>query len=215
MQVKDHYKTLGIAPQATLQEIKAAYRRLAHQYHPDKNAGDRYAAHYFHEIREAYEILSDQERRAVYNDERWLAGYARQQKPVSVTPAGIYNECVKLANHVSSMDTYRMSQTALHEYTLLLLSDAHLAILNRATDMELNRKILRIMLQTLKGMEYRYFQDISGRLTVLAGSDQNLQEQIGQELHRKANEKRWVIIKPWVILLTALLLCIFMFLYMR
>ncbi len=215
MQIKDHYKTLGITPQATLQEIKTAYRRLAHQYHPDKNTGDQYATHYFHDIREAYEILSHPKRRVVYDEERWLSGYAQKQKPVVITPAWIYNECLKLAHHMSAVDTYRMSQAALYEYTLLLLSDTHLAILNKVADKEINKQILREMLRALNGMQYRYFHDISGRLTMLAGDNTILLLQIDRELARKAREMQWQRIKPWMILMVALLLCVFMFLYIR
>ncbi|MEI9910706.1 MAG: DnaJ domain-containing protein [Bacteroidota bacterium] len=59
MQGKDYYKILELPPSATLQEIKTAYRRLAHQYHPDKNDNDLYAAAQFEMVKEAYEVLSD------------------------------------------------------------------------------------------------------------------------------------------------------------
>ncbi len=215
MQIKDHYKTLGIAPQATQQEIKAAYRRLVHRYHPDKNTGDRYTTHYFHEIHEAYEVLSHPRLRTAYDKERSLSGYTRGPDSRAVTPTYIYNECLKLTQRVYTTDTYRISQTTVYEYSLLLLSDTHLAILHREADPELNRQIVRIMLQVLKRMEYFYFKDIHERLLALAGSDEDLLFQLNRELQRKVMEMRWQRIKPWVILLTALLLCIFMFQYIR
>lgn len=61
---KDYYKILGISRNASKEEIKRAYRRLAHQYHPDKRDGDEKK---FKEINEAYQILSDDGKRQQYD----------------------------------------------------------------------------------------------------------------------------------------------------
>lgn len=61
---KDYYNVLGVTQTATQDEIKRAYRRLAHKYHPDKDGGDEER---FKEIAEAYQILSDQEKRSQYD----------------------------------------------------------------------------------------------------------------------------------------------------
>jgi molecular chaperone DnaJ len=63
MKNTDPYKTLGVSKTATQDEIKKAYKRLAKQYHPDRNAGDKKAENRFKEISEAYQVLSDPEKR--------------------------------------------------------------------------------------------------------------------------------------------------------
>src|SRR6059036_114172 len=63
----DFYIILGIARDATVGDIKRAYRRLARKYHPDINPGDRMAAAHFRQIAEAYETLSDPDRRQRYD----------------------------------------------------------------------------------------------------------------------------------------------------
>lgn len=75
---KDYYKILGISKTAEEKEIKQAYRKLARKYHPDVNPGDKQAEERFKEISEAYEVLSDQEKRAKYDQfgEQWQ--YAQQ-----------------------------------------------------------------------------------------------------------------------------------------
>jgi curved DNA-binding protein len=67
MQYKDYYKILGVSRQASQEEIKKAYRKLAIQYHPDKNPGDKSVEERFKEINEAYEVLKDPEKRAKYD----------------------------------------------------------------------------------------------------------------------------------------------------
>lgn len=62
--MKDYYKILGVSKNATQEEIKKAYRKLAHQYHPDKKGGDETK---FKEINEAYQILSDNDKRSRYD----------------------------------------------------------------------------------------------------------------------------------------------------
>lgn len=67
--MQDHYEKLGLSPSATAELIKAAYRKKATQYHPDKNQAPE-AALRFREVQEAYEVLSDAERRKVFDDYR-------------------------------------------------------------------------------------------------------------------------------------------------
>src|ERR671912_873113 len=65
--VRDPYKTLGVDKKASDDEIKKAYRKLARQYHPDTNHGDKAAEERFKEVQSAYAILSDPDKRKQYD----------------------------------------------------------------------------------------------------------------------------------------------------
>ena len=67
MSKRDFYDVLGVTRSATLQDIKAAYRKLALQYHPDRNPGNKESEEKFKEAAEAYEILSDEQKRKAYD----------------------------------------------------------------------------------------------------------------------------------------------------
>jgi curved DNA-binding protein len=67
MEYKDYYQILGVPRNASASEIKGAYRKLAMQYHPDRNPGDKQAEERFKEMNEAYQVLSDQQKRARYD----------------------------------------------------------------------------------------------------------------------------------------------------
>jgi molecular chaperone DnaJ len=61
---RDHYEVLGVDRSAGEQEIKKAYRKLARQYHPDVNQGDKGAEEKFKEVTDAYDVLNDPGKRA-------------------------------------------------------------------------------------------------------------------------------------------------------
>ena len=64
---RDYYEVLGVEKNATADQIKKAYRKLAIKYHPDENPGDKDAEEKFKEAAEAYEVLSNDEKRAKYD----------------------------------------------------------------------------------------------------------------------------------------------------
>ena len=78
MAKRDYYEVLGVSRDATVDEIKKSYRKLAMQYHPDKNPGNKEAEEKFKEIAEAYAILSDPQKREKYNRFGHAAGHVSE-----------------------------------------------------------------------------------------------------------------------------------------
>ena len=87
MEYKDYYQTLGVGKTADADDIKKAYRKLAKEYHPDRNPGNKASEEKFKEINEAYEVLSDPQKRSRY-DQLGSSYYQWQQQGGS---PGSYN----------------------------------------------------------------------------------------------------------------------------
>ncbi len=78
MEYKDYYKILGVDRKASQDEIKSVYRKLAMKYHPDRNPDDKAAEEKFKEVNEAYQVLSDSEKRSHYD--RFGSSYSQWQQ---------------------------------------------------------------------------------------------------------------------------------------
>ena len=113
MEYKDYYKILGVKKDASADEIKKAYRKLAVKYHPDKNPGDPIAEAAFKEIAEAYDILSDTKKREDYHYKRFYTYTYKYAAAPQVTPQSILDDAIKLQKLVERADPFRMNRDAL------------------------------------------------------------------------------------------------------
>ncbi|HNV00362.1 MAG TPA: DnaJ domain-containing protein, partial [Verrucomicrobiota bacterium] len=79
MAKRDYYEVLGVERAVTEEDLKKAYRKLALKYHPDRNPGDKVAEERFKELGEAYDVLSDPQKRAAYDQYGHAAFDPRQR----------------------------------------------------------------------------------------------------------------------------------------
>lgn len=215
-QLKDYYKILEIPPNATPDEVKKAYRALAFKYHPDTNTENAFAASYFIEIQEAYSVLSHEHKRRVYDEERWLSGMSNRARDTQViTPAWIWQESKKLRQHMATVDTYRMSHSALNDYVFLLLSNNHMAVLQEANDTHTNQLIVQELLLSTRHLKYLYMLPVSNRLAQLVPADTVLLQAIHKQQQRSYYKAQWEKYLPLLILLVTTMLCVIMYFYSR
>jgi len=212
--MKDHYKTLGVQPSASTQEIKKAYRSLAFKYHPDKNPENTLAEAYFKEVQEAYSVLSNTYKRELYDDERWLSGIgSRKQYTQVINAAWLIAVCKELNDSLATMDTHRMSQRALQTYILLILTDAHLGILLKEADKSANETIIKYILKASHKLEVKYLEDIEERLIILANKDAAMLEAIDDHMEERIRKARLEKMLPYIVILLTIALCLFMYMY--
>jgi molecular chaperone DnaJ len=214
MQLKDYYKTLGVKPSASLQEIKRAYRALAVKYHPDKNPDNSMSEAQFKEIGEAWHTLSDLQKRAKYDDERWLSGMGRKTRyDEAITPQWILNICIELHTSLASMDTYRMSQEALQSYILLILAESNIAILRQDADAATISNIISELIKASTRLESIYMDEVLSQLELLAADDPKDTETIAHYAIARKQQRRKDRAFPYIVVIITIALCIFMYFY--
>jgi hypothetical protein len=210
--VKDHYRTLGIHPKATAEEIKTAYRALARTHHPDAARDNPFAAARFREIAEAYAVLSQAARRRRYDEERWLSGMFTHDRRGPVTPDTLLRDAHKLATHLRTVDRAHMNHTALRNLILFLLSDEHLSVLHAAHDGRRNAALGEALLESAALLRPSLFADVAVRLALINPTDEVMLRRIhttGRERQHQAWWERWT---PLFIILGVALLCVLMML---
>ena len=201
-------------PSASLQEIKKAYRALAFKYHPDKNPGDALAEAQFKECQEAYATLSVSRKRAAYDDERWLMGMgSKTQYQEAVTPAWLLKICIDLNASLATMDTHRISHGALQAYILLILEDAHLAVILKEGDELITNEIIKEILKATKKLDAKYLSEIERKLLVLAAGNNESLQAIYKYTQQRQQQEQYAKLFPYIIMAITLALCYFMYLY--
>jgi curved DNA-binding protein CbpA len=215
-QLKDYYRALEVSPTSTIEEIKKAYRRLAFRYHPDTNPDSKYSTARFNEIQEAYVVLSSKEKRRRYDEERWLAGMGnRSKEQANITPDWILREAQKLNKHMAVIDTYRMSHSALHQYILLLLSNEHLAILEKESTKEINKQIVQTLLTATSKLKYIYMADVANVLKAIPGIDGELLKETDEQVRLSKKLEKNSNMFPLLLVAIAVVLVIIMYFWSK
>jgi len=195
--------------------IKKAFRRLAHEYHPDKNPGNEFSAAQFRELKEAYHILGSQERKAQYDQERWLSGKFKKNSALSITPDYLLKEVQKLNSHLSKVDVYRMNRQLLHEYLLLLLQDNYIGILQLKADRDLIITLIEEIIRASAHLPFYYSGEILRKLQLLLPTHDPGQVIILTALKKKKNADHLQRAFPWIVALVAVLTCIAMYFFAK
>lgn len=213
MQQKNYYELLGIAPGASFAEIKAAYRRLALQYHPDKNAGNALAEQAFKEINEAYTVLSDERKRAVYHRKYTGSFYTGVKKDaVPATAQSIYEKLCALHKKFEHADPYRMDKDALMHQLEQLFSTYHLAVLKRENNLSLNNAIVDKTLALLGLLQAGQQKKI---LEMLNDTQHSRMIKIETFLKRQQQIYFWEKYKLLFVLIAAIAICLLMYFFIR
>ena len=211
--MKDYYAILSCTPMSSAADIKKQYRLLAQRYHPDKNPGDAYAAAAFQDIKEAYETLTQPDRKEAWLQERWLRQVHNidHSETAPLTPDLILKKLLRLDRTIASMDVFRMDQVGCADDLVNILSDRHLNCLLQFNERDINQTIVQFVLSCARPLEYPYLEALWPRLLQLAEDDPELIRLIEEtRTAKKRKQQQEMLTAPLVILIT-LLLCAMIF----
>jgi curved DNA-binding protein CbpA len=208
LQLKDYYSILELPPSASADEIKKAYRRLAHLYHPDKKDNDPYAAARFAVIKEAYETLTNPVQKEYYLQQRWYAqSIGKKINQETITPVNVLKQMIELEKYVSKLDIHRMDKQGLFDHIQNILSDSTINILNSFNEPAINNEIILITLESGRTLPYRLVTPFIERLKKLITGEELTIKKIDQFARHHQQIAYWEKRKVWIILLIVILIC--------
>ena len=212
MSQKNYYQLLHVSPQATAQEIKAAYRKLAFKYHPDRYKGNVVNEALFKEINEAYSVLSNPEKRKFYNASIALNNYHYKPKQSTpVTAHTILQYATKLKTFVERSNVLTINQDLIFHKVQTLLSEHHLNILLLENNKTLTSQFIQQILFCLQPLTAESIQPLLVPLQKLAAGNEALQNEIQNFYQQKKGEAFWQRYKMVAVILVAILLCLLMY----
>jgi len=197
---------------ATPEEIKKSFRRLAHAFHPDKNADNSFASAYFRDIREAYEVLSRPVARHAYDLERSRMGMNNRELP-EVSTGFLCREAQKLNRHLDHAGAHRIDEGLLFASLIYLLSEQHLALLLQPDAMDDRIVFMEAVKKAMQYLPYDMLLPLKTPLLELAAKDEISSEAIRLFFEKRRKAYRWQKTFPWLAILITLLLCALMFWY--
>jgi molecular chaperone DnaJ len=216
MYLKDYYQILELEPSASLPEVKKAYRKLAKQYHPDKNNNDPYATVLFTDIKEAYEMLSDPAKKEYYLQQRWYHQSTGNRKTQEViTPVTVLKQALELEQYVSKIDVFRMDKMGLQQYIMDLIPDTSIEKLHQFNEPDTIRQIVSILLHAIKPLPPIYTKDIFIQLKKLSDKDPVATEQLNifiRQRQKKSHREKYSLV---VIIILTIIISLFIYLLGR
>ncbi len=208
MAIKDHYHILGIPPGSNTTQIKKAFRKLALQYHPDKQNEIGNDGSKFIEIQEAYETLTDSIKREKYLYECWLSQSMGNKMESSLTAEGILQILIKTEQYLSQTDKFRLNSYALFNQMTFIFGKSRIRTIIESNNPDLIVSCNKIAIQIgsmLNSDCQIMFKDLLREITDYNKNISNQWESLIQKTKQK--EKRETL-KTVLILIASLLICL-------
>lgn len=216
MNTKDYYFILQLKPNATRQEIKKSYRKLALQYHPDRNPGNTEAAEIFRQVQEAYETLSDPQKREQYHYRQWSGRVPpREAREASPSPYLILMQCRNFRLKIAASDKFRIDRDVLTAQILALISNERVELLKKNDDEFTNEQIIRELIGASSPLPFPLSYKIYLQLLKISGEHSLSRTLLNQWLLELRWKSAWEKSKVFVAIILTVLLCWLMYRFAR
>ena len=226
MPSRDYYVVLNVKPEATAVDIKLAYRKLALQYHPDRNGGNVHTEVLFKEINEAYGILSNVQKRDDYNRLReahktrahtttsqtsYSTTQNTQRQRPPVTGKTILFHCTHLRSVIEKSNPFSINADSLFAKIESILSDSHIHTLLYENKRMVISQVIHELLVCCRLLPQNYFNTLTPRFFQLAGTDAIMKNAIQQAIKQKRQDFFWQKYKFWWVLIVTLIICLLIY----
>jgi curved DNA-binding protein CbpA len=204
--VKDYYRILELTPQATPEEIRRSYRRLAMEWHPDRKGENPL----YMDIREAYETLIDPDRKDAYlrsrTDEEHLGRrFENRGRP---TPSSIMAKALEMEREVSATDGFRIDGESLLNTIEGLLDTRTIEVLEQETDDGYKRHLTGVLVKCGRPLDRAKSERLAGILDRMGDRDAECRRQVEAFVTTKRSEERWERWRLPLLIAATLLLCL-------
>lgn len=210
MVLKDYYDILQVPPNATLEDIKKAYRRLALQYHPDTAENNNGNPQLFLEIKEAYDVLSDTKKRQAYHYKKF---YRQVEQEAIITAEYIAEQAKQLAAFTAVLDPYRMDYDLLYRLVFQLLSSTNRKLIEKA-NIHLQQQIIKNLQASILHLHFPLAENVYPILLSLA-TDTMLVSSLHEQRVMQKRLYFWHTYKLAGAFVVAILLCICFYLLVK
>lgn len=181
-------------------------------YHPDKNNDDPYALARFSEIKEAYEVLSNPQKKEVYLQERWLHKASGQKIGEElITAPAILKKCLELNKQIAGMDVHRMNYTGVAERISNLLNNGTIDILLDQNETDVIASIVASMSKSIESFPSAAAKPVALQLLKLAVHLPHWHTHIQQQMQQKQQTEKWNRLTPLFIILLTLGICLLIY----
>lgn len=212
MDLKDYYSILELPASASVDEVKRAYRRLAQVYHPDKSGNDPYARAQFSAIKEAYETLTNPQRKDEYLQTRWYAKSQGTMETVApITPVSFLQRLIVKERTVYQVDAHRSDYSSLVKNLEEFYSDESIETLLSFGDQITLDEIVACSIRMASVIPHPHVQPLLQRISRL-DVDQHYQKEISSlsvRSKRTASTEKYM---PWIVAIITVLLVLLIFL---
>ena len=187
---KDYHSILGLQKGATLNEIKVAYRKLALKFHPDKNPGDPFFEKMFKDLKDAYEILSDEQKKSQIDDNiQQQSGPAKSKNNPSQLYEKVITDLIQMVNHLKRLNSTEIKPGDISDYLNRVLGGDILSIYTSLSYTQKRALILNISSLLI-------FLDVNERiiyekkLIEIVGSDADFVPLIRNNINAEISKKK-------------------------